>query len=399
MAAFTRRQYKGAAASTTTTNSLNTSDTSVTIASNTGWPSSAGVPFYVVIDPGTSAEEKCSATISGTTLTLTRAQDDTTASNHSSGATIYPVFTANDADEANELVSKLTTKGDLLVTDGSALNRLAVGSNYQVLGADSTATNGVTWQSSPNSLMTAKGDVLAASASNTPARVAVGSNGTRLTADSAQTAGVAWVADTQNTVVDAKGDLLVGSAADTVARLAVGSNNQVLIADSAATNGVKWGTLTTGKVLQVVSTTLTSTYTDSSASGTLTTITGLSATLTPSATSSKVLVLASVSVGGNDASRFVFGLTGGNSATAYIGDSAGTRKRVATGQVPADALGFMNVSLMFLDSPATTSSTTYSVQCAALAGETVYINRAGNDTDGTNRGRGASTITVMEISA
>ena len=145
MAAFTRRQYKGAAVATTTTNSLNTTDTSVTIASNTGWPSSAGVPFYVVIDPGTSAEEKCSATISGTTLTLTRAQDDTTASAHSSGATIYPVFTANDADEANELVAKLTTKGDLLATDGSALNRLAVGTNDYVLKADSSATNGVAW--------------------------------------------------------------------------------------------------------------------------------------------------------------------------------------------------------------------------------------------------------------
>ena len=145
MPAFTRRQYKGAAVATTTTNSLNTSDTSVTIASNTGWPSSAGVPFYVVIDPGTSAEEKCSATISGTTLTLTRAQDDTTASAHSSGATIYPVFTANDADEANEIVSKLTTKGDLLVTDGSALNRLAVGGNGTIFVADSTATNGVNW--------------------------------------------------------------------------------------------------------------------------------------------------------------------------------------------------------------------------------------------------------------
>lgn len=145
MAAFTRRQYSGAAAATTTTNSLNTTDTSVGLASTTGWPSSAGVPFYVVIDPGTSSEEKCSATISGSTLTLTRAQDDTTAASHSSGSTIYPVFTANDADEANELVSKLTTKGDLLVTTGSALNRLAVGTNDYVLRADSSATNGVAW--------------------------------------------------------------------------------------------------------------------------------------------------------------------------------------------------------------------------------------------------------------
>ena len=149
MPAFTRRQYAGSAVATTITASINTTDTSCSLAANTGWPSSAGVSFYVVIDPGTSTEEKCSATISGTTLTLTRAQDDTSASSHSSGATIYPVFTANDADEANELVAKLTTKGDLLVTTGSALNRLAVGTNDFALLADSAATNGVAWKQVP----------------------------------------------------------------------------------------------------------------------------------------------------------------------------------------------------------------------------------------------------------
>ena len=145
MAAYTRRQYAGAAAATTITVGINTSETTCTLASTTGFPALAGVPFYVVIDPGTSSEEKCSATISGSTLTLARAQDDTTASAHSAGATIYPVFTANDADEANELVAKLTTKGDILATDGSALNRLAVGTNPHVLTADSSATNGVAW--------------------------------------------------------------------------------------------------------------------------------------------------------------------------------------------------------------------------------------------------------------
>ena len=145
MAAVTRRQYKGAAASTTITAALTSVATTTTLTAITGWPTTAAVPFYVVIDPGTSSEEKCSVTISGSTLTLTRGQDDTTAVSHSSGATIYPVFSADDADEANNMAATMTTKGDLLVTTGSAFNRLAVGTNGYVLTADSTATNGVAW--------------------------------------------------------------------------------------------------------------------------------------------------------------------------------------------------------------------------------------------------------------
>jgi hypothetical protein len=149
MPAFTRRQYAGAATATTITAAINTTDTTCSLAATTGWPSTGSVPFYIVLDPGTSSEEKCSATISGSTLTLTRGQDDTSAKSHSAGATVYPVFTANDADEANELVAKLTTKGDLLVTTGSALNRLAVGTNDFALLADSAAANGVAWKQVP----------------------------------------------------------------------------------------------------------------------------------------------------------------------------------------------------------------------------------------------------------
>ena len=188
-----RRQYRGAAASTTITINILAGDTSVSIASNTGWPSSAGVPFYVVIDPGTSAEEKCLATISGTSLTLTRAQDGTTAQTHTSGAVIYPVFVAVDADEANELASKMTTKGDLLTTNGTDLNRLGVGTNAHVLIADSAATNGIK-----------------------------------------------WAVDPVQDKVAAKGDLLVGSAADVLTAVTVGANNTLLVADSAAATGVKW---------------------------------------------------------------------------------------------------------------------------------------------------------------
>ena len=149
MAAFIRRQFSGASRNTTTTTLLSVAGTSVDIAATTGWPSIAGVPFYVVINPSSIYEEKCLATISGSTLTLVRAQDDTTASEHPIGSVIYPVFTANDADEANELVSKLTTKGDLLVTDGSALHRLGVGANGFFLKANSSASVGLEWASIP----------------------------------------------------------------------------------------------------------------------------------------------------------------------------------------------------------------------------------------------------------
>jgi hypothetical protein len=149
MAAYTRKQYSGAARNTTTTTLLTNVGTTVDITATTGWPSIAGIPFYIVINPSSIYEEKCLATISGSTLTLVRAQDDTTASEHQIGSVIYPVFTANDADEANELVSKLTTKGDLLVTDGNGLFRLGVGTDGYFLKANNSASVGVEWASIP----------------------------------------------------------------------------------------------------------------------------------------------------------------------------------------------------------------------------------------------------------
>jgi len=144
MAAVTRRQYKGAAAQTTITNALASGDTSATLAATTGWPSGAE-PFFVVISPGTASEEKYSATISGSVLTLTRAQDDTTAQSHASGATIYPVFSADDADEANFLASRYAAKGDIVAFNGTTVAALAAGTNGYVLTTDSTEATGLKW--------------------------------------------------------------------------------------------------------------------------------------------------------------------------------------------------------------------------------------------------------------
>lgn len=148
MAYATRRSYAGAAPACTLTNSITSVDTSALLTGDvTNWTTTASGPFFMVIDPGLSTEEKVLVgSRSGSSLSsITRGQDGTTAASHAAGATCYPVFTAVDADQANAIAAALTTKGDLLVTTGSALNRLAVGSNGTVLAADSSATNGVAW--------------------------------------------------------------------------------------------------------------------------------------------------------------------------------------------------------------------------------------------------------------
>lgn len=144
MALPVRKGYKGAPAQAVLTNSPTNSDTSFVVDTVVGW--AATFPFYCVVEPGTSREEKVKVTaISGSTLTVVRGQDDTSAQGHTSGSSIYPVFTADEADEANLVASAMTTKGDLISTDGSTINRVGVGANSLVLQADSALSNGIKW--------------------------------------------------------------------------------------------------------------------------------------------------------------------------------------------------------------------------------------------------------------
>jgi len=99
------------------------------------------------------------------------------------------------------------------------------------------------------SLVNAKGDLVLATAADTLERLAVGSNNYALVADSSQTTGVKWV-DLGTLVVPlsiltAKGDILAASGSGAVDNLAVGTNGQVLTADSAQTLGIKWATAAT----------------------------------------------------------------------------------------------------------------------------------------------------------
>jgi hypothetical protein len=160
-------------------------------------------------------------------------------------------------------------------------------------------------------------------------------------------------------------------------------------------NGTSW--LGVSGILQVLSTAKTNTFTTTSA--TFTDVTGLTVSITPRSTSSKILVMAQVAVGfANAVSNGHFALAGGNTAS-YVGDAASNRIRGVFGGFNNANLApnLMGLSLMYLDSPATTSATTYSVQCRRGAAGTVYVNRSEQDTDSADIGRGASSITVMEV--
>ena len=183
----------------------------------------------------------------------------------------------------------------------------------------------------------------------------------------------------------AKGDLVVGSATNDAGVLAVGTNTHILVADSTETLGMKWAAPAGGgKVLQVVSATTstgastsTATYLDSN----------LTASITPSSATSKVLVLFHQ----NGCSR---GATN-NTTGFYLRLLRGATEIF----VPAQDWAYTNTNLAFiggtisgayLDSPSTTSSTTYKTQFKpGTTGLSTSVQESSS----------ASVITLLEIGA
>ena len=153
-----------------------------------------------------------------------------------------PVNPIVNADTQNN--AKVTTKGDLEGFNTVAA-RIPVGTNGQVLEADSGEALGVKWATpsaggdvATDAIFDAKGDVVGGTGSDTAARLAVGTNGQLLSADSAEATGLKWIAAPSGDPLTTKGDIM---AYDTDAnRLAVGTNDQVLTADSTAAEGVAW---------------------------------------------------------------------------------------------------------------------------------------------------------------
>jgi hypothetical protein len=144
------------------------------------------------------------------------------------------------------------------------------------------------------------------------------------------------------------------------------------------------------RVLQVVSTEKTDTF--STASTSFVDVTGMSATITPSATSSKILVIASfVTANNNGAASMRFNLVRGSTNIAQA--TGGSLNSTWHGYFASATAGGSAI-ISYLDSPATTSLTTYKLQGAALVGGTLYVGRIAAADE-----RSISTFTVMEISA
>lgn len=172
--------------------------------------------------------------------------------------------------------------------------------------------------------------------------------------------------------------------------------------DGSSQQWVQFGAapVTTGKILQVVSTTKTDTFTASVAGGGDVAVTGLSLNITPASTSSKILLIANLS-GAFQYARFGFSFDRDGTRLSQ-GDAAGSRT-VATAADSHDTatVATANVSGVYLDSPSSTSSLTYSIYLHGFASGTgtVYLNRTIADADSTSSGRFVSNITALEVSS
>ena len=162
--------------------------------------------------------------------------------------------------------------------------------------------------------------------------------------------------------------------------------------DGSALTNVSGG----GKLLQVVSTTKSDTW-SSSLTGQYQDITGFNATITPSSTSSKILVNFHTNGGNNSLVKFRI-VRGTTAIGIGANTNVGSRTRATTGghTHALDANRAINASMTFLDTPSTTSATTYKIQAFIYAG-VHYVNRTYNDTNANYTGRTISTITLMEI--
>ena len=180
-----------------------------------------------------------------------------------------------------------------------------------------------------------------------------------------------------------------------------GSSGQYLQTDGSG--GLSWGQ--GGRILQVVSTVKTDTFSESLSGNTNSSTNCIQVQITPSSTSSKVLIMVTLhgssTYWGAVLACAYQGRLVRNGANVVVGDAAGSRNRMTMRTGDNDSASVESgMTFTYLDSPSSTSLLTYGVRLDNVdnTSQTMYLNRSPTDSDSVvTFTRTVSTITAMEV--
>jgi len=151
-----------------------------------------------------------------------------------------------------------------------------------------------------------------------------------------------------------------------------------------------------GKIGQVVQTTKTDTTSISSA--TFAQISGFSVSITPSAATSKILIMSQLNLGNNSTNLYVRLMR--DTTSIFQSDAASNRPQATYGYTSHGQYGMNPSPIIYMDSPSSTSALAYSVYWRSDGSATGYMNRTVGDRDTTTYDpRGTSSIVAMEVLA
>ena len=225
-------------------------------------------------------------------------------------------------------------------------------------------------------------------------------NGVRLVStDYTATTGTTVVLNNACTVGDAvvTESFLVSSVLNAIPATAGSVSDSYIVGMSASkltgTQTIPKATLPVGVVLQVLSTTKTDTFTTSTTAGTYVDVTGLSVSITPISSSSKIFVMFAIGACAASSVQDIMFRLNRNSTVIANGDSATYPSTVAIRSGSTELTS--TPTMFFLDSPATTSAITYKVTGTTSNSGTLTVNKRTSDT----AFNAVSTITVAEIAA
>jgi hypothetical protein len=166
------------------------------------------------------------------------------------------------------------------------------------------------------------------------------------------------------------------------------------LAEAAAT-GLSGIPVLAGIGSNVVQSTSTSTFTSSST--TYVDITNLEVTITPSTLTSRIFVASFLTITNRDAGQAV-GIRLMRESTSVLEASGGSRTPSTVGHSVHDGSnGPIPASIVFVDSPGTTSPVTYKIQGRVGGSGFFYVGRASADTDSSTKTRSAAAIIAMEV--